>query len=68
MGKTYRNESDGDWEKGRGKPRKRKRPKKGSKNKPVVYDKRKGSSETSVDATWCDDYYSQDFEKFKKRT
>ena len=68
MGKTYRNDSEGAWEKGGKKPRKGKRSKRGSKKKSFVYDKRKGSSETDVDATWCDDYYSQSFEKFKKRT
>ena len=67
MGKTYRNDSEDNWGGGKNKSRKKKTRDKRQKKKDFSYNKSEDNKTLGADEKWLEDYYQDDFEKYKKK-
>ena len=67
MGKTYRNDSEDNWGKRTKKSRKKKNRDKRQDKKRPSYNKSEDSEAPAPNEEWLEDYYQDDFEKYKKK-
>jgi hypothetical protein len=67
MGKTYRNDSDEGWKRGGNRSKKKKSRDKRHKSNSPAYNKPGDRDSTHVKDEWLEDYYQEDFEKYKKK-